>query len=292
MIRTATVLVTIALSISVSVGAWGQDTVQKDLDRAKSVYQNELTTYQTDVLDAFERREETARKAADKKLIAQIKSERDAFEKCNAVPNGIPVAISKRRIVSRTKLETAYTAAIKARIRAKDDEGAAALEAELKTVQFDLWPHLDLGKAKVVGDAFQVNKFARIFTKEEFSGPIEINAVARTEKDNIRFRAYRGSCVIFNWEAKSGELRATRPDGSEQESGSIAASLQRPLKPGVWYRLRWRLTDDGMQVFVNDDLVFAEDKPYMLTAKQRIDIGAVESVLEVRDFHVIPLKKE
>jgi len=63
------------------------------------------------------------------------------------------------------------------------------------------------------------------------------------------------------------------------------------LKPGVWYRLRWRISTDGMTVFVNDQVVFNETKANDVNIKPKISIAAVESVLDVRDFHVVTLTK-
>ena len=278
--------------VVLSLAAMGQDAPQKELDRAKAIYATEKEAYRTSILEAFAKREDAARKSGDKKQIDQIKSERDAFENWHAVPSNVPPAVSKRRASSRTRMEAAYNTAIKASIRSKNDDAAAALEKELLAFRGDEWPHLELATAKFNGDAFQLNKGLKtVPTKREFSGPVEINVVARTEKDNIRLYAARGSCVIFNWEGGMGQLRVTRPDGQQDrmESGSLATATVTPLKPGVWYKLCWRINDDGMQVFVNDEVVFSEKKAYDLSTKSQISINAVESLIEVRDFHVVPI---
>lgn len=275
-----------------SLPAVGQDATQKELDRAKATYATEKEAYRSSILDAFAKREDAARKSGDKKLIDQIKAERDAFENWHAVPSNVLPAVNKRRASSRTRMEASYNTAIKAYVRSKNDDAAAALEKELVTFRGDDWPHLELTSAKFNGDAFQLGKGLKtVSTKKEFSGPIEINAIARTEKDNIRIYSSRGSCVIFNWEGNMGQLRVTRPDGQQDrfESGSLATAALTPLKPGVWYKLCWRINGDGMQVFVNDDLIFAEKKVYDLSTKSQISISAGESLVEVRDFHVVPI---
>lgn len=264
-----------------------QDSVQKELDRAKAVYQKEKEAYRASVLESYEKREDAARKAADKKLVDQVKAELDAFEHWNAAPSSVPPAVNKRRSSSRARMESAFQSAIKNYVRMKNDEAASATEKELEEFRGEDWPHLNLEAAKITGDSFQIRKNAAVTTTTEFSGPIEISAFARTEKDEIRFAANRDSRLIFSWELNPSELRVHRPDG-----GSLATASVTPLKPGVWYRLRWRLTDDGMQVFINDQMIFSESKSYDLTAKSRVSLQTLNSLVEVRDFHVVSLKKE
>ncbi|MBS0201636.1 MAG: hypothetical protein JSS49_01965 [Planctomycetes bacterium] len=171
-----------------------------------------------------------------------------------------------------------------------NDDEAAALEKELQGFRGDSWPHLNLESATVKGDFFQIGKQSSVFTSDEFSGPLEINVSARTEKENIRIRAGRGASVIFNWEVNPGQLRVCRPDGNDQaESGSLSTASVTPLKPGVWYKLRWRITGQGMQVFVNDEIVFDEMRTYDLATRSRISIRAEHSLVDVRDFYVVRL---
>lgn len=278
-----------------SLVASGQDSVQKELDRAKATFQKEKEAYRDSVLDSFDKREESARKAADKKLLDLIKSERDAYENWHATPTNVSPAASKRRTSSRSRMESAFNAAIKSYIRANNDEAAAAVAKELREFLRDDWAHLDLGTAAVVGDVIRIPVGSSVATIKEFSGPIEIRVVARTEKDNIRLYAINGANVIFNHETKPETLYVGRPDELDGggKGGSPVSVGTKPMKPGVWYKIRWRITNEEMQIFVNDETVFAEKRKYNLSAgKSQVSIKALTSVIEVRDFHVISLTKD
>lgn len=271
----------------------GQDAALKELERTRANYEKEKEAFKSAALEAYDRKEELARKAGDKKVIDQIKAERNAVENCHAIATNVPPAVLKRKMLAQSKVETAFNAAIKASVRAKNDELATSLTRELQEFRGNDWPHLDLDSITIVGDAFQLGKAGKVSTKEEFSGPLEIVVVAKTEKDNIRLHAPNGASVIFNWEYNLGELRVTRPDGQEKiQSGTLLTANFTPLKPGVWYKLRWRMDHDEVQIYVNDQLVFTDKRAVSLSLKSRPAIQASGSVLEVRDFHVIPLKKE
>jgi serine/threonine protein kinase len=155
------------------------------------------------------------------------------------------------------------------------------------------WNHLDVSQATVMLDFLRLYKGEReILTREAYSGPIEITVIARTDKNNIRLRGGRGSCVIFNWERKAEELRITRPDGQQPESGSLATASVTPLEPNTWYALRWILTEDGMAVAVNGQIVFSENRKNDLSGRYSIRIHSVDSDIDVKCFHVRPLDKK
>ncbi len=276
--------------VKTSPGVLALDKTGIELELAVAAYEKEKEIFDGSVLDLLENREAAARKAGDKKSIDQTTAEREAFESWNVIPQNTPFVIGKRRADARTVMETAFNAAIKSYTRAKDDNAAAATEKKLGFFRGEDWPHLNLEMMKFKGDVFQVGRSLKVSTKLEFSGPIEIHAIARTEKNNIRLYASRGSSVIFNWEVNPRELRVCRPDGRDQpETGSIAKAAVTPLRPAVWYKLRWRITNEGMMVFVNDQVIFSESKTYDLTGKSKISIAAVDSVIDIRDFHVISL---
>ncbi|HEY7326824.1 MAG TPA: hypothetical protein VH592_04250 [Gemmataceae bacterium] len=155
------------------------------------------------------------------------------------------------------------------------------------------WNHLDTSQATLTLDFLRLYKGEKeILTRESYSGPIEITVIARTEKNNIRMRGGRGSCVIFNWERKPQELRVTRPDGQQPESGSVATASVTPLLPNTWYVLRWILTEDSMVVAVNGQIVFSENRTNDLSGKYPIRIHGVDSDIDVRFFNVRPLGKK
>ncbi len=154
----------------------------------------------------------------------------------------------------------------------------------------DKWAHLILDQATLEDGFVRLIENEKVFTKQEYTGPIDINVTARTDRLNIRLHAYRGSVVIFNWEVKLRELRVLRPDGSSRlESGSLARANFTPLKPNTWYKLKWQIRDDGMAVFVDNQQVFAEKRNYDLSAKSRIAVSSTDSIVDVREFKVEPL---
>jgi WD40 repeat protein len=153
------------------------------------------------------------------------------------------------------------------------------------------WDHLDLTNAKAMGDFVRITPDKTIATKKAYTGPLEITVVARTDQDNIRFWAFKGGNVIFNWEVTPGEMRIHRPDDIKKGVlGSLAASKQHPLKPDTWYTLRWKITDEWMEVAVNDKVVFAEQGTFDLSKAMPIKIGgAFGSVVDVKSFEVKPV---
>lgn len=163
--------------------------------------------------------------------------------------------------------------------------------SRLQAQETKRWDHLDLSHAKVKGDFVRINPDKAIATKKAHSGPVEITVVARTDQDNIRLWAYQGGVVIFNWEVMPGELRIHRPDDlAKGQVGSVAVSKQVPLKPDTWYTLRWKITDDWMEVAVNDRVVFAEQRTFDLSKAVPVKVsGAFGSVVDVKAFEVKPL---
>ena len=91
--------------------------------------------------------------------------------------------------------------------------------------------------------------------------------MARTAAEDIRLRGEPGARASSSTGASNPrELRVCRPDGSDKsESGSIATAKVAPLTPNVWHTLKWRLTEEGMQVSVDGKIVFEERKMYDLS---------------------------
>jgi hypothetical protein len=157
------------------------------------------------------------------------------------------------------------------------------------------WEGLDLGSAMDRDGVIRIPPRSIVSTKETYSGPIEIAVIARIRGNDIRLRAFNGACVIFNWDSNRGELRVSRPDGNDKpESGSLATAGVRPLDPNTWYTLRWVITAEGMQVFVDGKVIFTESKRYDLSAKRPVTISNFNDIVEVKSFevkHVVPEPK-
>jgi hypothetical protein len=156
------------------------------------------------------------------------------------------------------------------------------------------WGRLDISQATLTLGSLLLSKGDKeITTRQAHSGPIEVRVLARTEKNNIRLRTGRGACIIFNWEVKPEELRVTRPDGNDRpESGSLTTARLEPLRPNVWYNLRWRITEQGMIVMVNGKTIFEETHTNDLSEKSSVSVHATDSDLEVMSFTVEPIRKK
>lgn len=107
------------------------DPIEQKLDKAKSAYAAELEKFQKDVVASLDKREEAARKAGDKKLLDQIKTERLTFEERGEVPVSTPKAVRQRLATARAVVERAHETAIKEYTMAKNDAAAALVEKDL-----------------------------------------------------------------------------------------------------------------------------------------------------------------
>jgi len=281
-------LIVIALLVGVACVAAGEDKdpIKEKLFAAKVTYDKDMRQYRKQVEEWLDKREETARKAADKNALNQIKEDRKTFEESGELL--VPSDLRTRLTKVRTQLEAAYTTAIKEYLIAKKDSEAAAVEKGLLELRKEFYPLLDLSKVEVKDGYFRIPPNTLVTTRQSYKGGVEIFLVARTESENIRLYAHRGSCVIFNWEINPKELRVCRPDGKEDtpESGSIATAKVMPLRPGTFYTIRWLLTPEGMTISVNGQSIFTEKKEYNLDIETKLGIQTVKSKVDVKEFKV------
>ncbi len=188
------------------------------------------------------------------------------------------------------RLDAAFHSAIREYLVAKRDSDAADVEKEWKSVKAKEWKEYNIDEARVTEDGLRLGKERSLWTNKEFSGPIEIHLVAKTESENIRIHAYLGACVIFNWEINPKELRVCRPDGKdERETGTIVSAKVTPLKPKVWHRIKWVITSKGMKIYADEQPVFSEAKIYDLSKKKSIAVGAVTSAVDIKEFRVLSI---
>jgi hypothetical protein len=260
------------------------DPVADKLDGAKAAYEADLKRIRKDVLDSLDKREEVARRDGKRAAVERIKAERQAYLESEEVPPPAVATWEEKVTAARAQMEAAYKAAIKEYTTARQDDEAAGIDKALSGFRRELWRFMDIETATLKDDYVQIPKGALITTKKEYSGAVEMVVVARTEAENIRLYGYRGSGVIFNWEVNPRELRVNRPDGESdrRESGSIATAQVAPLRPNTWYRLRWRITPVGTQVYVNDHLVFSELRANDLSTKGTFAIAAPTSKVDVK----------
>jgi formylglycine-generating enzyme required for sulfatase activity len=154
----------------------------------------------------------------------------------------------------------------------------------------DRWREFDLGGNAVIDDFVRITH-GDLSTRGSYGGPMEISVVARTNKDNIRVHAFgvRGNGegaerVIWNWEGNPSELRVHRADTS------LAIAAVTPLAINTWYRLKWRITANEMNVYADDRLVFHESGGRYIGEPSPVWVETVEgSVVDVKSFLVTPL---
>lgn len=284
-----------ALMLCVGLCADGQDStdpVFQKLERAKAKYEQARTQYREAVRVALDDKEKAARSAGNKKLLDQVVAEREAFKQTEEHPTSVAKLPLTRLESSRREREAVFESAIKELTKAGRDLSATEVENQLRAFRLSetlVWQHQSGATAQ---DGYlRIQKEGILPTKAEFTGPVEITLVARTERENIRLYAHRGAGVIFNWEVNPKQLRVTRPDGTTKyESGSLATAAVTPLEPNTWYTIRWQLTAQGMRVSVDDKVVFAEQKSYDLSTPTRIAIKSGKSLVDVKDFSVAPVK--
>jgi hypothetical protein len=279
------------LACGIAVAA-DEDAVAKKLQAAKDEYDAKIEKVEAAIAKWFDKREAAAQSAGNKKVAEQVKADRAAFSEFGTLPQTAPVELRKPLAGARTAYEAAMLAAIKDFTRLKRDDDAAAIEKALRDFRMRDWKLVDTSKATFKDEYFQIPPNTDVPTRQKFPGGFEVVIVARTEAENIRLRAQRGSVVIFNWEVNPRELRVHRPDGNDRpESGSIATAKVTPLKPNTWYTIKWRLTEDGTQVSVDGKVVFEELRAYDLNAPAPVVVRSMNSVIDLKEFHITPLVK-
>jgi hypothetical protein len=154
------------------------------------------------------------------------------------------------------------------------------------------WKEFERGDVQKMDGYVRVGPDAGFATRKRHSGPVEVTAIVRPVGGTFRLFAFRGACVIFNWEDNPRELRVTRPDGDDSpESGSLATARVQPLSSANWYWLRWRITESGMEVLVNGTPIFIDKRVNNLSASRPIAIWGGGQV-DVKLFIAKPLGKE
>ena len=124
-------LVLLLVSIASSRCIADEDMVKVKLDKAKAGYDEAMNKFRMAVGEYFNKREDAARKDGNKKLVDEIKADRQTFDEKGEVPNTAPAVLKQKATAASITLENAYILAIKEYTRAKLDDEAAATEKEL-----------------------------------------------------------------------------------------------------------------------------------------------------------------
>jgi len=132
MFRAASLLVLCA-ALTPLVARQDDDKVKVKLDAAKASYEAAYSDYRQAVGAWFDKRDESARKDGNKKLVDVIKTERLTFDERGELPKATPKTLRDQLAAARGKMEAGYRDAMKAYTKARMDAEAAAVEKELKT---------------------------------------------------------------------------------------------------------------------------------------------------------------
>lgn len=108
------------------------DPIKKKLDDAKKAYEAEVKNFREAAEEWFGDREKKARELKNKKLVDQIKAERDAFQKSGELPKTVPADLKRMATAGRPAMLKAYKIAVDDYTGASKDDLAAAVEKEQK----------------------------------------------------------------------------------------------------------------------------------------------------------------
>jgi tRNA A-37 threonylcarbamoyl transferase component Bud32 len=117
------------------------DPIKAKLDKAREAYAAEYEKLRQGLLDSFQEKEDAARKDGNKKVVDQVKAEREAFMNRNQLPRVVPSAAYEQGLKkAAVSMEAAYDVAVKEYTKAKEDDKARAVEDELKQFKKDATP--------------------------------------------------------------------------------------------------------------------------------------------------------
>jgi hypothetical protein len=195
--------------------------LKEKLFQAKKDYDSHLQKFKKAVADLLDKREADARKAGNKKLLDQIKAEREAFKKTGEPPLTIPNAILNPLTAAMTKVDKAYSAAIKEYVRLKMDD--AANTAEKGQEEFKLSSLVTIRKRAYLVTLKEFDLKADIFTNNGIHGSdVELKLNGEPASHSILLHPYpKGSSeVSYPLDAKWTVFRATigipNPDGTNE----------------------------------------------------------------------------
>ena len=222
----------VLLSFVATLRAADDDPVRVKLDKAKVTFQTDMDKYRSAVSASFDKREEAARKKGDKKLVDQIKAERQTFEEKGELPNTAPAAVKSQLSLARSSLEAAYKAAIRDYTRAKKDVEAAAVEKEykelIKGIGVDAIASADPFQPKSVWVSDPPRRILSVMDRkdETFRARFQIGDIIEREVTGT-FKDGK-----LSWRAK--DVRAIKGDSGGHNYGTITTDMIGDKIEFVW----------------------------------------------------------
>ena len=122
-------LTVLVFAACTGVAAADEAAVKAKYDAAKAEFAADSDRLNKEVTAHLDLREKEARDAGDKKAVDR-KADRKAFTEKGELPKTIPGSLKQKFATARTKMETAYKAAISGYTKNGKDDEAAAVEKE------------------------------------------------------------------------------------------------------------------------------------------------------------------
>lgn len=199
------------------------DPIRDKLNASKAAFEAEMEKYDKAVVEYFEKREEAARNDVNKKLVAQIKLERLAYDESGDLPKESSANVRMLGADAQKKLEAEYQSAAKGYFKAKKDKEADGVEKEILLV---------LLKAKRATYVVEMKPFETTSIKD-----VGIGRSPKTVKDS----EYDQAIIMHPGERKfsegvyklnqkytsfRGKVAVTRPPGENQKGPETAATFE------------------------------------------------------------------
>jgi predicted peptidase len=191
-----------------------EDPIRADLEKARKAFKEETDAFQKAVDSHFDAREDLARKDGTKKLVDQIKAERQEFKQTGRIPKTLPAQTRQKMSAGRTSMINAYNQAIKDYTKLKKDQEAEAIEKEL-----DAFTKKDVGAPSVSKEATKLGFLDKVFTDADGEHPF----VLFVPKDYKGDKEY--PVILFLHGA--GE---TGTDGKRQSQTGIGPAIKKREK--------------------------------------------------------------
>jgi hypothetical protein len=260
-------------------------TVRVDLHAAKKKYDTGMAQLRERIKSEFAAREEKIRGAQNGlALLKAHAAEKEFFEDAGDLPLWMPTPVVNEKERLTRDFESAYQSAVRTLTKAREDKAAEDVQAQLVRFWEKRFEKIDFKAASIKDGTIHLPAHTTVATIDEHTGPIEVFAVARTAKENIRISAYNG-LLIFNWEVNPREFRVHWPDKLKSET--LSKGPITPLTPGTYYRIRWLIGPTGMTVLLNEQQVFSEAKPLAVDKmKGKVFILSYDDALDVKEFRV------
>jgi hypothetical protein len=170
------------------------DPVKKKLEAAKETYSAEMGKFRQAAEEWFDKREEIARKAGNKALVDQIKTERQAFRDKDELPKTATTDLKQKPAAARKALEAAYKTAVKEYTKASKDAEAAAAEKELEAL-VARGPVAD-ARPFAAGSIWKGTRKWGATADDTDDGELEIKAVTKDGKFTGELRLIQGGKLV------------------------------------------------------------------------------------------------